>query len=282
MLASEMVAAVRTQGPRVACLVDLPPSRPSKTRYVVHRLRAAAPDFTIVVCRWSAPTLADDDPASLIQAGANHVSTSLADTRNYLRGLAPAALARTEDSAPADELAAALPRLESPSGGNARRRGGLARPGGTGRCGDGHVGRSHRAIPQRQPPLLRDRGLSEPELLSGLTLADIAHPDDSSLAADALAGMAARADGVHEMELRHCRPDSGVAWARLRGRRLPDASGRSRVGLVAYDVSAQKTSRIFCARPARGRTTRKRRAARARATTGRCSKRWTRASACSS
>jgi predicted PurR-regulated permease PerM len=95
MLASEMVATVRTQAPRVACLVDLPPSRPSKTRYVVHRLRAAAPDLTIVVCRWSVPTLADDDPASLIQAGANHVSTSLADTRNYLRGLAPAALART-------------------------------------------------------------------------------------------------------------------------------------------------------------------------------------------
>ena len=92
MLASEMVAAARTQ--RVACLVDLPPSRPSKTRYVVHRLRAALPDLTIVVCRWSAPTLADEDPAPLIQAGANHVSTSLADTRNYLRGLAPASLAR--------------------------------------------------------------------------------------------------------------------------------------------------------------------------------------------
>jgi predicted PurR-regulated permease PerM len=94
LLASEMVASVRKHSHRVACVVDLPPSRLSKTRYVIHRLRAAVPELTIVVCRWSAPTLADEDPAPLIQAGANHVSTSLADTRNYLRGLAPASLAR--------------------------------------------------------------------------------------------------------------------------------------------------------------------------------------------
>ena len=93
-LASEMAASVRQQHRRVACVVDLPPSGLSKTRYVIQRLRAAVPDLTIVVCRWSAATLADDDPAPLIQAGANHVSTSLADTRNYLRGLAPASLAR--------------------------------------------------------------------------------------------------------------------------------------------------------------------------------------------
>ncbi len=93
-LASEMAATVRKQHHQVACVVDLPPSGLSKARYVIQRLRAAVPDLTIVVCRWSAATLADDDPAPLMQAGANHVSTSLADTRNYLRGLAPASLAR--------------------------------------------------------------------------------------------------------------------------------------------------------------------------------------------
>lgn len=92
MLASEVVAATRKERHRVVCFVDLPPAGPSKTRYVVQRLRAAVPDATIVVCRWAAPKLADDDPAALVRAGANHVSGSLADTRNYLLGLASAPL----------------------------------------------------------------------------------------------------------------------------------------------------------------------------------------------
>ena len=87
MLASEMVAAARTQRQRVACLVDLPPSRPSKTRYVVHRLRAPLPDLTIVVCRWSAPTLADEDPALADPGGSQ--------SRQHVVGRHPELPART-------------------------------------------------------------------------------------------------------------------------------------------------------------------------------------------
>jgi hypothetical protein len=92
MLASELVGWVGQSGHRIVCLVDLPPSQLSRTRYLVQRLRSGAPDATIIVCRWAAASLADEDATSMIQAGANHVSPSLADTRNYLRGLAPAPL----------------------------------------------------------------------------------------------------------------------------------------------------------------------------------------------
>ena len=83
-------------------------------------------------------------------------------------------------------------------------------------------------------------GISETELLSGLTIADLAHPDDATLAADAVGGMAASTTDVREIELRQVRPDGCVAWVRVRGRRLPDAGSRARVGVVAHDVTAQK------------------------------------------
>jgi hypothetical protein len=59
------------------------------------------PDLTIVVCRWAGPAFTSDEAASFVEAGANHVSTSLTDTRNYLRGYAPMAVA----TAPAIALA---------------------------------------------------------------------------------------------------------------------------------------------------------------------------------
>ena len=49
MQASELVSLVQTQGVSVVCLADLPPSPPSKTRYLVKRLHAALPDLRILV-----------------------------------------------------------------------------------------------------------------------------------------------------------------------------------------------------------------------------------------
>ena len=66
---------------------DLPPSPPSKTRYLVKRLRAAVPDLRIVVGRWAPPALADEVSAELKADGATQVSGTLLDTRGYLAGL---------------------------------------------------------------------------------------------------------------------------------------------------------------------------------------------------
>jgi predicted PurR-regulated permease PerM len=87
LLASELVSLVRKQGVSVICLADLPPSPPSKSRYLVKRLHAALPDLRILVGRWSPPALADESSQALKDAGATVVATSLAETREYLEGL---------------------------------------------------------------------------------------------------------------------------------------------------------------------------------------------------
>jgi len=87
MLATELVALVRKQGVSVICLADLPPSPSSKSRYLVKRLHDALPNLRIVVGRWSPPALADESTQALKDAGATLVSTTLAETRQYLEGL---------------------------------------------------------------------------------------------------------------------------------------------------------------------------------------------------
>lgn len=87
MLASELVSLVRTQGVSVICLADLPPSPSSKTRYLVKRLHAAMPELRILVGRWSPAGLADESTHLLREAGATLVSSTIAETREYLSGL---------------------------------------------------------------------------------------------------------------------------------------------------------------------------------------------------
>ncbi|HVH58467.1 MAG TPA: AI-2E family transporter [Vicinamibacterales bacterium] len=87
MLASELVSLVQTRGISIICLADLPPSPPSKTRYLVKRLHAALPEVRILVGRWAPPALADDSTHLLRDAGATLVASTLAETRAYLGGL---------------------------------------------------------------------------------------------------------------------------------------------------------------------------------------------------
>ena len=48
ILTSEVVTWMKERAGRILCIADLPPSPPSKTRYVVRKLRAALPDVTIL------------------------------------------------------------------------------------------------------------------------------------------------------------------------------------------------------------------------------------------
>jgi predicted PurR-regulated permease PerM len=88
MQASELVSLVKAHGVSIVCLADLPPSPPSKTRYLVKRLHAELPDVLIVVGRWGPPALADESTQLLREAGAALVASTLAETRTYLGGLA--------------------------------------------------------------------------------------------------------------------------------------------------------------------------------------------------
>jgi predicted PurR-regulated permease PerM len=87
MLASEVVSLAQAQDVSVICLADLPPSPPSKTRYLVKRLHAALPNVRIVVGRWGPQALMDESLPLLREAGATLVASTLAETRAYLGGL---------------------------------------------------------------------------------------------------------------------------------------------------------------------------------------------------
>ena len=88
LLSSEVIDLVRTSGVRLICIADLPPSPPSKTRYLVRKLRSAIPEVKILVGRWAPPELADEDRSSLTDDGAHHVASTLLETRDQLRVLA--------------------------------------------------------------------------------------------------------------------------------------------------------------------------------------------------
>jgi len=85
--ANALIALLQSQKISVLCIADLPPSPPSKTRYVVKRLRAAIPDLRIVVGRWAPQALADESPEGLLQDGATGVAATLLETRDYLATL---------------------------------------------------------------------------------------------------------------------------------------------------------------------------------------------------
>ncbi len=88
LLTAEIVDLVQTRQANLVCIADLPPSPPSKTRYVVRKLRAELPDVRILIGRWAPPELADEDRSILVDAGATHVATTLIETRDQLRTLA--------------------------------------------------------------------------------------------------------------------------------------------------------------------------------------------------
>jgi hypothetical protein len=82
-------------------IADLPPSAPSRTRYLVKKLRGALPDVRITVGRWSHASMVDDSSKPLVTAGASHVASTLAETRKYLAEAAHAGPAASERAVPA-------------------------------------------------------------------------------------------------------------------------------------------------------------------------------------
>jgi predicted PurR-regulated permease PerM len=87
LLAAEVVSLVQEGNYAIVCIADLPPSPPSKTRYLVRRLHAALPDVRIIVGRWAPAALADESTQVLRDAGATRVESTLIGTRDYLASL---------------------------------------------------------------------------------------------------------------------------------------------------------------------------------------------------
>lgn len=101
----------RTQtGRRGRLAADLFPSAPSKTRYLIKRVRAALPEVRILVGRWGPPALADETGTFLRDAGATLVASTLMDTRTYLAKLVEIPrlpIRQSSGEAPPDSIAAA-------------------------------------------------------------------------------------------------------------------------------------------------------------------------------
>jgi predicted PurR-regulated permease PerM len=105
LMSSDIVAIVRKSGRRIVCIADLPPSPPSRTRYLVKKLRAALPDVHILVGRWAPSALAGEDEAALRQSGANQVSATLLESRDRIVELATV----LRPAAPDPKVDAAVP-----------------------------------------------------------------------------------------------------------------------------------------------------------------------------
>jgi hypothetical protein len=92
LLPSDVIRTVKEEGQAVLCIADLPPKPSSRTRYLIKKLRSALPDVRIVVGRWAPPSLADERAQELLEAGADHVGSTLVATRAELCELTRLAL----------------------------------------------------------------------------------------------------------------------------------------------------------------------------------------------
>jgi hypothetical protein len=92
LMSSDILTLMREKGYAFLCIADLPPSAPSKTRYLVKKLGVSLPDVPILVGRWAPTSLADESHAALTEAGASHVASTLLETKERLRELATVGL----------------------------------------------------------------------------------------------------------------------------------------------------------------------------------------------
>jgi predicted PurR-regulated permease PerM len=98
MQATELISMVRDRQVSVVYFADLPPSPSSKSRYLVKRLHAALPNVHIAIGRWAPPAMADESSQPLLDAGADHVASKLAESRKYLGGLLTPSVPVSEDA----------------------------------------------------------------------------------------------------------------------------------------------------------------------------------------
>jgi predicted PurR-regulated permease PerM len=84
MLSSELVAYVERISPAAICVATLPPGGLAHTRYLCKRLRAHYPNLRIIVGHWGLTTDRERVEQFLRQAGADHLSVTLVDTRDQI------------------------------------------------------------------------------------------------------------------------------------------------------------------------------------------------------
>jgi predicted PurR-regulated permease PerM len=106
MLVAEVLAWVDLHRPALVCIGTVAPGGLSQARQLCKRLRSQCPEIKIVVGRWGLHDEMDADCQQLLAAGADHVETTVLDTRRtlVLVGLANGYPASESPSAPAAEV----------------------------------------------------------------------------------------------------------------------------------------------------------------------------------
>jgi predicted PurR-regulated permease PerM len=89
LLTAEVVDRAAERRPALVCIAALPPGGTARVRYLIKRLRARVPDLRILVGRWGPAEDVEGDRRLLVQAGADGVGATLAETRDQLLALFP-------------------------------------------------------------------------------------------------------------------------------------------------------------------------------------------------
>ncbi|HKI20009.1 MAG TPA: AI-2E family transporter, partial [Isosphaeraceae bacterium] len=97
-LAAELIESIAASKPALVCIATVPPGGLARTRYLCKRLRANFPELRIVVCWWGSKADGMHDPGGLKQAGADSVTTTLAETRQRISSLLPVLAANQKDA----------------------------------------------------------------------------------------------------------------------------------------------------------------------------------------
>lgn len=84
LLIAERVAEVAERSPACVCLSTLPPGDLGQARQICTRLRAANPTIKIVVGRWTTRRALDSETSDLLEAGASHVVSTVAEMHDVV------------------------------------------------------------------------------------------------------------------------------------------------------------------------------------------------------
>jgi hypothetical protein len=89
LLAAELVTLCGEDQPDVVCLAALPPGGLAQARYLLKRLRAECGVPRVIVGRWGLKPGRERSREALDAAGADHVDSTLAATREQILGMVP-------------------------------------------------------------------------------------------------------------------------------------------------------------------------------------------------
>jgi len=104
MLTSEVTRLVEERRPALVCIGSVAPSGVSHTRHLCKRLRARCPDLNLVVGRFGLHDESVDEQQQLVEAGADHVATTMRELARHLAELSLLAETARSEGGKAQEV----------------------------------------------------------------------------------------------------------------------------------------------------------------------------------